>query len=328
MRFDFKPDGDVGLMAVLSKVFGGEIENGMLILPKTFGEGYIKEYNLGPFLKMMIHQYELAEDVMLKRVAAQEGKGTITFSFRNAVSQANEKKDNSLVSAQNSKLLPSVQVSSGDVDLDFFYPAKTKINAIIIATQVNLLRSLMSQQENSPFLQTILSGNRPYLYEEIISPEIQKVAAEIVAASVPEQLRDFYFKIKAQELICLFFIELIKRDHVDSYPLKVSEVRIIYQVRDRIISDLSVVPNLPELARFSAMSESKMKRLFKQIFGNSIYNYYQTFRMNEAAYLIKEQKFSISETGLRLGFTNLSHFTRIFEKHIGHKPKKYSTFWT
>lgn len=72
------------------------------------------------------------------------------------------------------------------------------------------------------------------------------------------------------------------------------------------------------------MSESKLNRLFRQIFGNSIYNYYQTLRMNEAAYLIKEEKLSVSEAGYRLGFTNLSHFTRIFERHLGLKPKKYA----
>ncbi|QEH41201.1 AraC family transcriptional regulator [Chitinophaga sp. XS-30] len=76
--------------------------------------------------------------------------------------------------------------------------------------------------------------------------------------------------------------------------------------------------------KFSGMSESKLKRLFKQIFGNRIYNYCQCFRMKEAAYLIKEEKLSVSEVGYRLGFSNLSHFSRLFETHIGLKPKKHS----
>jgi len=28
--------------------------------------------------------------------------------------------------------------------------------------------------------------------------------------------------------------------------------------------------------------------------------------------------------GYQLGFTNLSHFSRVFEQHTGKKPKKYS----
>jgi len=72
------------------------------------------------------------------------------------------------------------------------------------------------------------------------------------------------------------------------------------------------------------MSPSKLKRLFKQIFGNSIFSYYQEFRIQEAARLLKEEKLSVSDAGYRLGFTNLSHFSRVFEEHIGIKPKQYS----
>jgi len=72
------------------------------------------------------------------------------------------------------------------------------------------------------------------------------------------------------------------------------------------------------------MSPSKLKRLFKQIFGNSIFSYYQEFRIQEAARLLKEEKLSVSDAGYRMGFTNLSHFSRVFEEHLGMKPKQYS----
>jgi AraC-like DNA-binding protein len=72
------------------------------------------------------------------------------------------------------------------------------------------------------------------------------------------------------------------------------------------------------------MSPSKLKRLFKQVFGNSIFSYYQGFRMQEAARLLKEEKLSVSEVGCQLGFINLSHFSRVFKEHIGMKPKQYS----
>ncbi|MGY4386593.1 AraC-like DNA-binding protein [Pedobacter sp. UYP24] len=37
-----------------------------------------------------------------------------------------------------------------------------------------------------------------------------------------------------------------------------------------------------------------------------------------------EKRLSVSDVGYRLGFTNLSHFTKVFENHIGMKPKQYS----
>ena len=46
--------------------------------------------------------------------------------------------------------------------------------------------------------------------------------------------------------------------------------------------------------------------------------------MQEAARLLTTGTLTVSEVGYQLGFTNLSHFTRVFETHIGLKPKKYA----
>jgi AraC-like DNA-binding protein len=46
--------------------------------------------------------------------------------------------------------------------------------------------------------------------------------------------------------------------------------------------------------------------------------------MQEAARLLRVRRLSVSEVGYALGFSNLSHFSRLFEQHIGLKPKKYA----
>jgi AraC-like DNA-binding protein len=170
----------------------------------------------------------------------------------------------------------------------------------------------------------ILAGNQPFLFEEILSPGIQEVAAAVVMADPPKELQEYYYKIKAEELIYLLLVELLKRQDTSMQKLNAADIRKILEVKSSILSNVETPPVIADLVKLSGMSESKLKRLFKQIFGNSIFNYYQAFRMKEAAYLIKEEKMSVSEVGYRLGFSNLSHFTRLFETHIGIKPKKYS----
>lgn len=313
MIFEAGITNGIGLMKAIAGFGKNEIKNGMLILPENLGEGYMKFFDLGSSLKMMVNQSILKEDLLLKKNGVKSDNKEITFSFRNVFSN------------DNARMFPSVQVSSSEIDLEVFVPAGVPINTILIIVHVDLLKELLNQKQGNLVLQNIISGEQPYLYEEVISPEIQNIAAKIVETSIEDELSDFYLKLKAQELIYLFLAELLKRNNVASYPLNISDIKKMYLIRDKIIADLSIIPNVTELTLFSNMSESKMNRLFKQIFGNSIYNYYQTLRMNEAAYLIREEKLSVSETGYRLGFTNLSHFTRIFEKHIGLKPKKYST---
>jgi len=122
----------------------------------------------------------------------------------------------------------------------------------------------------------------------------------------------------------LLFTALLKRKNTAISTLNKLDVQKIYKIRDQILKNLDTPPNLKVLAQVAGFSESKLKRLFKQIFGNSLYDYYQVFRMKEAARLLKEHKLSVSEVGYKLGFSNLSHFSRVFEKHLGLKPKKYS----
>lgn len=162
------------------------------------------------------------------------------------------------------------------------------------------------------------------MYEEFISPKIQSVADDIFQIKPTHHLANFYYKIKAEELIFLFFENLLQRDELPKYPIHTNDIKAVYALREELLNSIDKPPQLDVLATKVNMSVSKLGKVFKQIFGDSIYNYYQKLRMQEAAFLLREEKLSVSEVGYQLGFSNLSHFTRLFEKHIGVKPKKYS----
>lgn len=297
--------------------------NQAMAFPTALGEGTIQRFNLSASLFVLIHQYTLSGDVLLRR-PAEPGAGTIiTFSFRNVFGQTNQPAGG-LPVAKPTRPLPSVQLSSSDIDLEFLFPAGTSINTIIIGIELASLRQLLHQQADNPLIQTVLGNRRSYLYEELGSPAVQQLAADIVSTNGADPLRTFYLTIKAQELMYQFFRELLKRETAVVYPLRGADVKTLLTVQARIVADLSQPPSLPQLARFSGMSESKLQRLFRQVFGMSLYDYYQTVRMHEAARLLREAKLSVSETGYQLGFTNLSHFTRVFEKYLGQKPKRYA----
>lgn len=321
-----KTTAQSGMMAVLEKLTGQPVKDGTFKLPESFGTGNIKTYELGSQLQMMLHQYILKQDVITQRPAGITGRELITFSFRNVLNNQRKVSDNT--ASLHPDMMPCIQISSGDVDLEFFTPANTNIDIILVRAHVDLLRDLLNGREESELLKNILSGHHSYLYDELISAGIKDAAAKIFEADISGQLSDFYLKIKAQELIFLFFTELLKRETLTIYPINASDVKMMYLIREKLASDLSNVPNLTNLTALAHMSESKMNRLYKQIFGASIYNYHQKLRLNEAAYLLRTEKISVSEAGYRLGYTNLSHFSRIFERHTGLKPKKYSAIAT
>jgi AraC-like DNA-binding protein len=81
-------------------------------------------------------------------------------------------------------------------------------------------------------------------------------------------------------------------------------------------------PPIPELARIATMSETKLKSLFKKIYGYSLYEYYQKNRMLKAKQLIAAKKYSVKEVGSRLGFKNLSNFTIAYKKQFNKLPSE------
>ena len=83
------------------------------------------------------------------------------------------------------------------------------------------------------------------------------------------------------------------------------------------------ISSISFLAKNAGMNERKMQKCFKQIFGESIYQYALTIKMKEAQKLLETKKYSVSEVGYNVGYSNLSHFTEKFKKHFGTNPKAF-----
>ncbi len=322
MAFDYIPTGEAGLLAAFAEATGSVVINGLLTLADELGQGYIRGFDLNPSIRMMVHCYTLTDELVFRRSTASAGRGdTITITFHNVLVAAGGGK-NGREAGRTGNGVPAVQITSAGMDFETVFPANTPVNTIIIAVRVAFLAELVQPHAPDSFLQTLVSGTQPYVYEALSSPKIQDTAAQIMMADVPEPLRTFYYRLRAEELIYLFLRELTDRQ-LPGQSVQPADVKRIYAIRNRLAADLSVPPNLPKLARFAGLSESKLTRLFRQIFGSSVYTYYQTLRMHEAAHLIREQ-LSISEAGYRLGFSNLSHFSRLFKRHYGMTPKRFA----
>ena len=310
--------GAIATFQPFADQLGMEIDkNGIIQIPEKYGKGYVRAFSFGPEIRMLIRNYELFEDFKIQRTNTIGHNERVIISFQNILSSK-------MSEPSSNKVLPSVQVFSDNIDYDLIYPGKSKQQSINIGIEIEHLKKLLGANSEKQILKFITEKHRFFLFEELISPPIQKVTNEIVEAEIPVDLQSFYFRVKAEELICLLFMELLKRKTTNISSLNRYDIQTIYTIRDKIIFDLSTPPVLADLATQACMSESKLKSVFKQVFGNSIFSYFQNLRMQEAAHLLKVGKLSVSEVGYQLGFTNLSHFSRVFKEHIGIKPKKYS----
>lgn len=291
-----------------------EVRKNRLEIPVKFGCGYCAGFVFNTDIRMLISNYELKEEITVANPDIDTSKRMLFFKFQHIFGKT----------VTGPAGAPSVLIATSRINTDEVIAIHSNTATINIEVAACYLQGLFGLSEKSPILQSLLRNTQPLLFEQLIYPSLQQVVDEIVNEPVDENFQLFFLRIKAEELVCRLLMELKKRDKRQLYPLNTHDIQTLYRVKTRMLEQLESPPVIEQLAADANMSPSKLKRLFRQVFGNSIFSYYQQFRMKEAARLLTEEKLSVSDTGYRLGFTNLSHFSRVFEQHTGMKPKRYS----
>jgi len=307
------------ILKIFAQLLGTEIKNRKLEIPEKYGNGYCSGYVFNEHIRMLILNYELNKDFVVENPDIHASGRMILFKFQNSIPKRE------IVSAGKQLMaIPSVLIATSSMNTDVIIPIQTNTYTINIEVDANYLKGLFDLSEKSPVLQSLLQNTQPLLFEQMIYPSLQRIVDEIISEQVDETFKLFFLRIKAEELICRLLMELEKRDEKQLYALNRHDIQSIYKIKELMLDHPGTPPLINDLAVIANMSPTKLKRLFKQIFGNSIFSYYQGFRMKEAARLLREEKISVSDVGYGLGFTNLSHFSRVFNEHIGMKPKQYS----
>ena len=94
----------------------------------------------------------------------------------------------------------------------------------------------------------------------------------------------------------------------------------IVQAREILLQHIGEPLTIKELSRKVAINECYLKKGFKEMFGTTIFDFYQGQRMEHARYLLYEKGLSVTEVSLMLGYSSISHFSTAFKKHTGLKP--------
>lgn len=79
-----------------------------------------------------------------------------------------------------------------------------------------------------------------------------------------------------------------------------------------------------DFARDLGMSRSQLHRKLKALCGLSPHEFIRLCRLKKAAILLHENAGNVTSIAYEVGFKNISHFARLFEKQFGIKPKQFS----
>ena len=314
MVFEYQPSVGFDYMKEFAKRFGLSSCDGFTDFTSSFGTGFIKTINVEEGFRIVINKMDFKRRLIIKKRATDAADDLLVFRFKYII-------------ASDRNYLSNVQVISNVCQTEDVIEANTSACYLAISIKASKLLKLMDLGHGLPELTSFISHfNNPLLYQEIMTPEMKNTIRELLEReNIDDRLEKFYYKTKISELIYEFFFRFLRRDTFDFGSLHQGAIEKILHVEKMILGDLGKVPVLSALARTIGMSETKMKSLFKKIFEDSIYNYYSSARMVEAASILKNDRhIPVSEVGYSLGFSNLSHFSKMFKRRIGMNPKEYA----
>ncbi len=100
--------------------------------------------------------------------------------------------------------------------------------------------------------------------------------------------------------------------------------RRVLRGKEFIDSHYAETLTIEQIAQMAGMSEYHFFRLFKQITGSTPYQYILSSRLKQAALLL-EADYSVSDTAIAMGFSDIYSFSKVFKKHFGLSPTAYNS---
>ncbi|WP_158826915.1 helix-turn-helix transcriptional regulator [Mucilaginibacter lacusdianchii] len=311
-------DNGSGIAAQLAKAIGAEVNGRFIHISKSKGAGYITGFNWDGEIRMMIRNYHLIEDITIERTNELADQQEDVVFLLSGIFPLTSNPNGSLVLEKANILICRHAVSSV-----MAMPRDTLFGSVTIAVSKKHLNQLFGHIRH-PVVSTVLAAQDNLVFESRVSAQIIQTAAEMLGQPVPDCLEKQYYKLKCEELLTHTFAQLMQREIIPAAGLHIADIKAIYAIKLSLQSRFTEQPDIAKLAETANMSQPKLRKLFRQIFGKGVFEYYQWARMQEAARLLSEQKLTVSEVGYQLNFINLSHFTKVFQKHFGINPKRYA----
>ena len=175
-------------------------------------------------------------------------------------------------------------------------------------------------------IQSIKEDNDFCLSNDLkLSFELNTIINQIVSCPYKGSMKSFFLEGKSIELLILFLnqlsdslnVELIKENSLD-----LQDIRRMHRAKDILINNLAKPTKISDLAAEVGTNECYLKKQFKQVFGVSVFAYFQQARMEKARILLLNKALSVSEAARILGYSSISYFSIAFRKHFGYNPSQ------
>lgn len=288
---------------------GGEICGNRLISDK----GTILSYNINGVEIMVINVSPTNDMTLMRDLKCQQHFYPIMFS------------DTLMFESHNGEYTEAKPCQSLSTGIYFSnenrpFICRKGVDVHLVILRVRREDFLKFIPADHPFIK-LIDENGDYHFYELITSEIKRILRNLFHPNANEIFRYNLTVAYVWELFSLF-VELFffkRNSHYQSIS-EYDQIKL-QQVHHALLDDLSKPKTIKELELVSSMCATKLRSMFKEVYGISIYQFFQRHRMEEAKRLLELGNMNVSDVAYTLGYSHLGYFTAAFKKQFGLLPK-------
>lgn len=150
------------------------------------------------------------------------------------------------------------------------------------------------------------------------------VLESLIGQNYMGALENIYMNSQLQSLLLYGLECLAENKSEESFSCKFlsneTDREKMIRAREILLQRIGDPITIKELSRKVGTNECYLKKGFKEMFGTTVFEFYQGQRMEHAKYLLYEKGLTVTEVSVLLGYSSISHFSTAFKKHTGLKP--------
>lgn len=154
-----------------------------------------------------------------------------------------------------------------------------------------------------------------------ITHEMYQILNDIIHCNRKGIFKRIYLEAKVNELLLLQLEQFLDSESLPS-SLQKKDIEKMYAVRDYIVKNLNADSSLNDLAHLVGTNEFTLKKGFKELFGTTVFGYWNDLKMEQAKRMLLDSDLNISEISDHIGYKNPRHFSSAFKRKFNILPSQ------
>ncbi|MFI5185521.1 MAG: helix-turn-helix domain-containing protein [Chitinophagales bacterium] len=299
-------------------------DNHLLVLPSSLGKGYFYARTFNEAMSFLVMNARFNDDITLERKPSNETSLLLYFLQVNVSGYCQVASDIDKVEYTGSIKRRTIFLSSTNYPLQVTYSKGTQLKLIGVYFRSSLVRKFL-KKDIFHHLKEYSQVRLKDLDKKSFSNEEDDLLKEIFQTDLTNE----FGKLVLYNRILLLVEKILNRFLLNELPLSktkrlkekdmdgLKEVEFILSEKE-----LEKFPSIKDLSRIALMSSSKLKNRFKEVYGMKLYEFYNYNRLLKAKKWIEAGQTNVKEAAYRIGFSNLSNFSKAFKNEFGLLPSQ------